>query len=183
MLYYLAKFILYILGWKLIGLPPKKAVLIGYPHTSIYEGILMFIVSFIFNGYTIVKSENFFIANLAKLFGQITIVRNKKMSQTEQISEKVKKLDKCVILISPEGTRKKANRIKTGFYYIAKEANVPIVCGFCNPKRKELLISQELINANNYTLEDTVKKINSIYSKVNLNDYCVYPENITEFKI
>lgn len=37
-----------------------------------------------------------------------------------------------VIVITPEGTRSRVEKWKTGFYHIAKQANVPIALGFCD---------------------------------------------------
>ena len=47
-----------------------------------------------------------------------------------------------ILGISPEGTRKKVNKWKTGFYYIAKKANVPIISAALDFENKQIVISK-----------------------------------------
>jgi 1-acyl-sn-glycerol-3-phosphate acyltransferase len=44
--------------------------------------------------------------------------------------------ESLVVLVTPEGTRKYAEKWKTGFYYVALGANVPIVLGYLDYKEK-----------------------------------------------
>jgi 1-acyl-sn-glycerol-3-phosphate acyltransferase len=44
--------------------------------------------------------------------------------------------EKLILTIAPEGTRSRVKKWKTGFYHIAKGANVPIVLGFLDYRRK-----------------------------------------------
>jgi 1-acyl-sn-glycerol-3-phosphate acyltransferase len=46
--------------------------------------------------------------------------------------------ENLVIALSPEGTRKKVDKLRTGFYFIAKKANVPIVMVGLDYSKKEL---------------------------------------------
>jgi hypothetical protein len=48
-----------------------------------------------------------------------------------------KERSEFVLMISPEGTRSPNKHWKTGFYYIAQKAQVPIVLGYANYKTKE----------------------------------------------
>jgi hypothetical protein len=52
-----------------------------------------------------------------------------------------KKNDLFRLALSPEGTRKKTENWKTGFYYIAKKANVPIICVSLNFHDREIKVS------------------------------------------
>jgi 1-acyl-sn-glycerol-3-phosphate acyltransferase len=49
--------------------------------------------------------------------------------------------EKFVIGLSPEGTRKRVERLRTGFYHIAKKANVPIVMAGMDFKNKKITIA------------------------------------------
>jgi 1-acyl-sn-glycerol-3-phosphate acyltransferase len=51
--------------------------------------------------------------------------------------DELKKRAELVLLLSPEGTRKKVTRWKTGFYQIALGAGVPLVLAFLDYARKE----------------------------------------------
>jgi 1-acyl-sn-glycerol-3-phosphate acyltransferase len=81
-------------------------------------------------------------------------------------------------VLSPEGQLAKAIRWKKGYYYMAVRANVPIVVGFIDYKRKEIGIKKVI-----YTPTDisTVRKeIAQLYSDVTAK----YPDNFsTELKI
>lgn len=57
--------------------------------------------------------------------------------QVENVIETFKQNENLLIAMAPEGTRKRVNKLKTGFYYIAKEANLPIIlCGFDYAKKE-----------------------------------------------
>jgi 1-acyl-sn-glycerol-3-phosphate acyltransferase len=51
--------------------------------------------------------------------------------------EELRKRAELVLLLAPEGTRKKVTRWKTGFYHIACGAGVPLVLAFLDYARKE----------------------------------------------
>ena len=62
--------------------------------------------------------------------------------------------------ISPEGTRKKVSKWKTGFYYIAKRANVPVVCISLNFYERTVTFSKPYELTNNKDLDfKNLKKI------------------------
>jgi len=52
--------------------------------------------------------------------------------------------DDFILAIAPEGTRKKVERLRTGFYYIAKAAHVPIIPVGFDYKKKEVIIGNAL---------------------------------------
>ncbi|MGD1889675.1 MAG: hypothetical protein ACFB15_03590 [Cyclobacteriaceae bacterium] len=52
-------------------------------------------------------------------------------------------LDHLIVLVTPEGTRKYAKRWRTGFYHVAKQANVPILLGYLDYAKKEAGILME----------------------------------------
>jgi 1-acyl-sn-glycerol-3-phosphate acyltransferase len=59
--------------------------------------------------------------------GGVPVDRNSKNNLVEQVVEEFTRRPHFVLALSPEGTRKKVDRLKTGFWHIAKLANVPIV--------------------------------------------------------
>jgi hypothetical protein len=54
----------------------------------------------------------------------------------EQAVQAFDRSERLILLITPEGTRKKVKTWKTGFYYIARGANVPIVLAYADYRRK-----------------------------------------------
>ncbi|MGE5855938.1 MAG: 1-acyl-sn-glycerol-3-phosphate acyltransferase, partial [Syntrophaceae bacterium] len=69
--------------------------------------------------------------------GAIPIDRTKSTDVVTQMVEELKRRAELVLLIAPEGTRKKVTRWKTGFYHIACGAGVPLVLAFLDYARKE----------------------------------------------
>lgn len=136
----LSGFILKLLGWKITGNFPSedcpKNILVVAPHTSNWDFPLGILVR------SAIKSDTRYLAKhtlfkppfgwIFYALGGYPVYRNKK---NNNLIEEVKKIfnsnDKFSITISPEGTRKKTNRFRTGFYHMALAADVPIIlCKF-----------------------------------------------------
>lgn len=158
-----AKFILKLLGWKITGdnFFPKKCVIIFAPHTSNWDFILGKCYAYIIGIQPkyLVKNELYFwpISLFIKNNGGIPVDRSKSNSLVDQLSSMIKKEDKFMLTLSPEGTRSKVDKWKTGFYYVAKKADVPLVLAFIDFKNK-ILGSNKII----YDLENFQTVINDI---------------------
>ena len=139
------KFIFHkILGWKIIGYTklPNKCVLIAGPHThwiDLFLGIA--IRNSIGEDIKFIAKEELFIFPLniiMKFLGGIPVSRHSKTNTVDQISNLIKKNKEFKLAISPEGTRKKVNKWKSGFYYIAKKSTVPVISISLNFKKREV---------------------------------------------
>jgi 1-acyl-sn-glycerol-3-phosphate acyltransferase len=131
-----------IMGWRVEGEIPdiKKFVIIAAPHTSNWDFPITLAVAFALKMkiYWMGKAAMFrwpFAATFRWL-GGIPIDRSKSHNVVEQSIQAFHKLEKLIMLVPPEGTRKKVSYWKTGFYHIAQGANVPIVLGFLDYRRK-----------------------------------------------
>jgi 1-acyl-sn-glycerol-3-phosphate acyltransferase len=71
-----------------------------------------------------------------KWFGAIPVDRSKSTHVVAHSIEAFHKHPRFVLLVPPAGTRSKVRTWKTGFYYIAVGANVPIVLGYLDYRRK-----------------------------------------------
>lgn len=120
-------------GWQFEGEFPNlpKAVAIISPHTSNYDGWYAFIAMLgigirvtIFGKDTLFKPP---FDQFLSWCGVIPVKRDTPHGLTQQIVDVVKSKDKIWIAMAPEGTRKSAENIRTGFYHIATGANIPIV--------------------------------------------------------
>ena len=139
-----------ILGWKVNGAFPselKKYVLIVAPHTSWVD----FPIAILIN-YAIDLRANF--VGKAPLFkppfgfifrwlGGAPVNRTKNTNMVDSIVDIYKTRERFILGISPEGTRKKVDTWKTGFYYISKGANVPILSAALDFENKTLIIKDE----------------------------------------
>ena len=67
---------------------------------------------------------------LARALGGIPVNRQKRTNLVDQIAAKFEEYDDLIIGIAPEGTRGKTTHWKTGFYYIALKAKVPIAMAY-----------------------------------------------------
>jgi len=146
LLYWLAKFLFRIFGWRAEGeLPDIPKYVIITTHTSNWDLIVgltfwsiisygFFKVKFSWMG----KAEVFRgpLGPFLKRVGGIPIDRGARHHVVEQVIQAFRSRENLVMVIAPEGTRKKATHWKTGFYYIAQGAQVPIVFGFIDYKRK-----------------------------------------------
>jgi len=145
----IAKFIYFkIMKWKLVGDFPEvdKCVMIVVSHTSYADFFLGLLVRKVWN-----KEINFIgkaslfkppIGWYLKWVGGAPIIRDKKSDTVAAIANIFKTKKVFRLALSPEGTRKKVTEWKTGFYYIAKTARVPVVMVAFDFGHKQVKISQ-----------------------------------------
>ena len=156
-------------GWKIVGtVPPeiKKAVVIAAPHTSNWDFIYALALFRILklNVRYLIKKELFrFPLNiLLKNTGGIPVERSKKQSLTDQIIQKFNENDNLLVIVSAEGTRKRVEKWKSGFYYAALGANVPVLPGYLDFRKKEGGFGKPIFLTGNK--EEDMKKIRTFYS-------------------
>ena len=163
----IAKFILYtVLGWKLEGdfaKDIKKYVVIAAPHTS-WVDFPISILSRMVSGVMInfIGKNSLFKGPFGFFFralGGTPVDRSKSNNLVEAIIQVFNSKDEFILALSPEGTRKKVDTWKTGFYYIAKGANVPIVMATLDFEKKQVKISEPY-----YTTDDKEKDFEFFYA-------------------
>lgn len=144
----LAKFLYFrVFGWKLAGAFPTvdKCVFIVVPHTSWVDFFLGLLVRKVFNEeINYIGKNSLFQPPFGWFFrwtGGTPIDRSK---NNDTVSATVKLFEERKIFrlaLSPEGTRKRVATWKTGFYYIAKQANVPIILVAFDFGKKQIKLS------------------------------------------
>ncbi len=150
MIHTLSKFIfLKILGWKLVGAFPKelkKYILIGAPHTSWKDFPVSVLVRYGWREkLNFIGKASLFKPPFGFIFrrmGGSPIDRTTSSNKVDGIVNVFNNHEEFRLAISPEGTRRKVDKWKTGFYYIAKGANVPIVMFGFDFGRKQIIISK-----------------------------------------
>ncbi len=138
-----SKFILKLLGWKLNTQIPenlKKAVVTMAPHTSYHDfwyGRLGF-SAYKIKGKFMIKKESFSFpfGGILKALGGIPVDRSNSKSAIQSVEKAFAEREELFLVVTPEGTRKRVNKWKKGFYHIALNANVPIVLGYLDYKNK-----------------------------------------------
>jgi 1-acyl-sn-glycerol-3-phosphate acyltransferase len=134
--------LLRLFGWRIEGELPNlsKYVAITAPHTSNWD--FFFGICAIFElGIRVdwVGKHTLFRrpwGSLMRFLGGTPIVRTETEGAVGQIVEAMSSRDSFILGLSPEGTRKRVDRWKTGFYHIARQAGVPILQTYFDYKRK-----------------------------------------------
>ncbi len=122
-----------LLGWKTVITVPfyEKCVICAAPHTSNWDLLIgkLFYGSLGRRASFLMKKEWFFFPlNLVfKAMGGIPVNRGKKNSLVDQMARRFASCSRFNLAITPEGTRKANPEWKKGFYYIALQAQVPIM--------------------------------------------------------
>ncbi len=157
---WLAKFIYFkVLGWKIVGNTNfskntiKKAVIIAVPHTSwhdFYIGVLLRKIVDIKVNF-VAKKELFRLPFgwYFKAVGGRPLDRTSGQNKVEAIAALFNEPNEFRLALAPEGTRKKVTTWKTGFYYIAKKANVPILMFTLDFEKKQNRVSEPFYPTNN----------------------------------
>ena len=129
----IARFGINISGWTIKGKVPdeERIVIIAAPHTSNWDFILAMLAIFGLNIKVRWLGKNsIFKPGFKKFFewlGGIPVYRDNPSSLIENVVNIVKKERSIVIAMTPEGTRKKVKRWKTGFLRIAKQTHSKIL--------------------------------------------------------
>ncbi|MBZ0304866.1 MAG: lysophospholipid acyltransferase family protein, partial [Anaerolineae bacterium] len=140
----IARTIYRIFGWTPGGAPPNlpKFMVIGAPHTSNWDGIHMLLLStslgirmFWLGKHTLFKPP---FGGIMRAVNGIPVNRQSTKNAVEQVVDVFKQRDRFVLIIAPEGTRKQVDHWRTGFYYIALGAKVPIVLAYVDYPHKRV---------------------------------------------
>ncbi|MBQ77313.1 MAG: glycerol acyltransferase [Cellvibrionales bacterium] len=170
----IARIFLFLKGWKVVGEPPKekKYIFIAAPHTSNWDFIFMLCIALTKNiDVRWMGKEQLFpkpFKSLMVWLGGISIARSTTNNTVTEMVKRFKAADKLSLLITPEGTRSKVEKWKTGFYHIALEAKVPIFRGFIDAPSKTCGIVDKFIPTGR--IEEDMEKIKKFYrTKTGIN--------------
>jgi len=159
-------------GWTVEGSFPKdlkKYIVSIAPHTSNWDFVIGVMAR------SILKIQRAKFLGKSQLFkapygwffrwlGGYPVYRSSSHDLVQQVTDLFNNHEEFVLAIAPEGTRKKVTKLKTGFYYIAKNARVPIIpCGFDFQNRK-VVVGQPFYSTDN--LENDMKFLGEFYSDI-----------------
>lgn len=181
----ICKLIFKLTGWKTDDrIPPqiKKCIIIAAPHTSNWDFWYCMAAFRIYNlhiRFTVKKEWMKFPFNLLmKPLGAIGIDRtprganNERPSFVDAMTELFNTNEELIIVITPEGTRSKNEKWKTGFYQVAKAAKVPILLGYVDYKDKVAGVAHPMYISDYKT---DMKKIMDFYKTI----YPKFPEKFS----
>jgi 1-acyl-sn-glycerol-3-phosphate acyltransferase len=126
--------ILRLFGWKVEGgIPPglKKFVVVAAPHTSAWDFPLgVFSRGSVGVNIKFIGKKSLFkppFGWLMRKLGGYPVDRSKSRNYVQSVVDIFNEHEEFAIALAPEGTRGKVEKFKTGFYYIAKGAGIPIL--------------------------------------------------------
>lgn len=146
----------------------KKFILIAAPHSSNWDFVYFLLVIFKLQMpvHWIAKESMFFwpFTGLLKRLGGISIDRSRRGNLVAAMVERFNHADRLIVTIAPSGTRKKVSHWKTGFYQIASQAQIPIVCGFMDYKLKVSGIGPVILTTDD--MDADMEKIKLFYKDI-----------------
>lgn len=120
-------------GWNLVGTIPeeKKLILVIGPHTSNWDFVFgaLAMLALDIRLHFLAKQSLFFrpMGFLMKALGGIPVNRSRPEGIAEETASLVRQSEVLILAITPEGTRSKVEKLKTGFSRIAHEVPCPLV--------------------------------------------------------
>ncbi|KAA3616024.1 MAG: acyltransferase [Calditrichaeota bacterium] len=174
---------MWLIRWKVAGELPaaEKFIIVGAPHTSNWDFPLALVTCYVFRlkiawmgKHTLFKKP---FGGFMRSLGGIAIERDSKNGIVDQMVEKFNNSKKLVVAIAASGTRKKSDYWKSGFYWIAHKAQVPIICGYLDYSRKEAGFGLSFIPSGD--IKNDMDRIRNFYFDINGK----HPELATAIKV
>lgn len=156
--------LLRLIGWRLdIHLPDRaKLVIAGAPHTSNWDGVIavatIFVIQVRINWWVKHTVFRWPFKNLVNWIGGVPVHRGSAHGMVEETVTSFRERDHLILAIAPEGTRRRAEKWKKGFYRVAHQANVPIVLAYFDYRRKVCGTGPVILPSGDYTA-DTAKML------------------------
>lgn len=165
-----AKIYFKLFGWKILGQVPEepKWIAIFAPHTSNWDFMPAICIKFYFRvrAYWLAKDSlfNWPYGYFFSFLGGLAVNRSSSNDLVGDLVSKIKARKRIVLALAPEGTRKYKKYWKSGFYHIAREANIPIVLVFLDYGKRELGIGPVIRVTDNIRAD--MDKIRSFYEPI-----------------
>ena len=167
-----------LMGWEIdYRLPDDpKMVIIFAPHTSNWDVLHALPAAFVLGlrpNWLVKSNVNIWpFRRLLGWLGAVPVERNKQENKVLRIANAIRQSDRIVLGLSPEGTRSYTDYWRSGFYHIARQANVPVHFGFIDYPSKTIGAHPGFIPSGN--IEADLKKIQAFYQ----DKRGKYPENV-----
>jgi len=179
----LANIVLFVSGWKSsynTDFDKDRCVMLAAPHTSNWDFLFAMAIFwkhdvkvkfFIKDGFTKGIHGGFF-----RWMGAIGVDRTKKNNLVDYAIDLFNENEKLVMLIPAEGTRKRVDKWKKGFYHIAKGANVSVALGYLDYKKKIAGVDKIIKLKGNFEVD--MKIIEDFYKTKNAKFPELYNQSI-----
>lgn len=132
----IARWVLALGGWAIEGAPPElpRYVIVAAPHTFWWDSVWMLAFAWFWGVRVrwIIKSSlargpaGWFLSRL----GAVPVDRSTPQGQVASLVRAMRERAEIVIAIAPEGTRARRDHWRSGFYHLAREAEVPLCLSY-----------------------------------------------------
>ena len=142
-------------GWRLTqdAIEDDKIVLTGAPHTSNWDYLhfLMAALTLRRKIYVTIKQELFFppLGWILKALGGIPVDRHNSQNLVDELAQRIRESERMVLLFTPDGSRSYRPYWKSGFYWTALEAGVPIMLGIPDFRTKLINLDTKFVPSGN----------------------------------
>jgi 1-acyl-sn-glycerol-3-phosphate acyltransferase len=175
MLKHFLKIFFKVIGWKIVGSFPKntpKTISIVAPHATWIDfpiglGARAEIesesdvkIGFLGKAELFKGTFGWFFKGL----GGIPVERFTKNDMVQSVVSLFNAHENLHIALAPEGTRGAVSKLRTGFYYMAKQANIPLVMIGFDYEKKEVIINEPFFLTDD--MEEDLRKIALFYDKI-----------------
>lgn len=160
--------VLKVLGWRIEGEFPNlpKMVMIGAPHTSNWDFVVGIAAGVSLRlGFTWVGKHQLFRGPFDRVFrwlGGLPVDRRSPHGVVGQLVDEFNRRSRFLLGMAPEGTRSAVTKWRTGFYYIADGASVPILPVVIDRDRKVIQLLPIVTTSGD--LEADVERIRKLYA-------------------
>lgn len=179
----------FMLLWRLMGwrteshLPDiDKFVIIGVPHTTNWDYFHMLAFATLERRRPHVTIKDSYMKPpfgwFIRALGGIGIDRSKSNNMVDAMASMFDGKDRFLLVFTPEATRGYLPYWKTGFYYTAQAADVPVVCGYIDYERK--VVGAGLVLEPSGNVEADFEKIRQFYDTTGVGKF---PENVNKIAI
>ena len=142
---WLARLLLRLGGWRLVSTRPpalQKYLVVFYPHTSNWDFVLGILAAWALRlDLTFLAKHSLFegpLGPLMRRLGGHPVRRDERSNMVTQVAALVAGRERIVLALAPEGTRSRGEHWRSGFYYIAREAHLPVVPAFLDTRSRTL---------------------------------------------
>lgn len=186
----LARWLLRMRGWWPEGEPPafQRFVLIAFPHTSNWDFFYLMLLASVYElRISWVGKDSLFqwpFGALLRKLGGIPVRRDRRSNFVAQMVDAFAASERFVLVVPAEGTRRRAEHWKSGFYHIARSAGVPVVLGYLDYRRRRGGFGPALVPSGNVRADmdvvrafyaDKVGKYPANCTPIRLLDECQHP--------
>ena len=131
-------------GWStILATPvPGRCVVVFFPHTSNWDFVVGLLAKWAI-GLEVrwIAKDSLFgtpLAPLLRRWGGIPVNRRQRSGMVARLCDEFAAHDTFRVVIGPEGTRRRTEGWKSGFYRLARAASVPLGLAFVNYRRREV---------------------------------------------